>query len=291
MSTPVAVGAGLAAAALFAAGNAIQFKAVRPAGHRSLRQAVTTPLWLAGTAVLAGGLGLHAFALHEGPLTLVQPLLILGLLFALAAGRFVGAAPLDVVDTSWAALLVGSIVLFLLTATPASQPAKDLDTAPALIAFVLSAGGVLVCLAAARTSGPRAAPTLLGAAAGIALAGSAALLKVCGDIAAKGGVDLMASWQLYALVAVGASGLAMSQMAYRAGPMTASLPATNVLNPVLSVAIGWGVFDERFRTGAASVALEVLSLSVALTATVALSRRSRLEVPLLPPVAGGEVSP
>lgn len=234
-------------------------------------------MWLAGTAILGVGLAMHAFALHEGPLTLVQPLLILGLLFALPASRFAGGPSLQAIDFGWAGLLVLSVVTFLLTAIPASQPAKDLDSGPALGAFVLSAGGVIACLAVVRATGPRLTAPMLGAAAGIALAGSAALLKVCSDIAGKSFTGLLGSWQLYALVAVGATGLAMSQMAYRAGPMTASLPATNALNPVLSVIIGWGVFDERFRTGGLAVAVEMSSVAVALIATVALSRRSPLQ--------------
>ena len=279
MTTTVAVSAGLAAAALFAAGTAVQYKAVRPEQHGSLRQAVTSPMWLGGTAILAGGLGLHTFALHEGPLTLVQPLLILGLLFALPASRLVGGPPLCPVDFGWAALLVASVATFLVTATPASQPAKDLDTGPALVVFALSAGGVLACLAIARAMDRRLAATMLGAGAGIALAGSAALLKVCGNILARSAPGLLASWQLYALIVVGGSGLAMSQMAYRAGPMTASLPATNAMNPILSVIIGWGVFDERFRLGALAVSVELCSVILAVAATVALSRRSPLEVP------------
>jgi hypothetical protein len=56
--------------------------------------------------------------------------------------------------------------------------------------------------------------------------------------------------------------------------MIASLPAINTTNPLVSVVIGTGVFDERFRTGTAALGVEGVSLAVVLAATVALSRRS-----------------
>ncbi len=284
MDAPLATASALGAAVLFASGTALQYKAARPlpstgvAGNRVITDTVRTVLgsgrWLAGTGVLAAGLGMHALALHEAPLTLVQPLLILGVLFALPASRYVGGPPVGAADLRWAVLLVAGIAGFLVTSTPASQPAKDIDGGPALSAFAISAVGVAVCLGLARRrQGPLAA-TAVGAAAGIAFGGSAALIKVCTNVASGGPFALLASWQLYALVLVGGTGLLLSQLSYRAGPMTASLPAINTLNPLVSVLIGWAVFDERFRTGTAAVGIEALCLLVAITATIALSRRA-----------------
>lgn len=279
MNTLAAASAAVTAAALFATGTALQYRAVAPSQHGDLRRAVASPMWLLGTGVLAVGLGLHALALHEGPLTLVQPLLILGLLFALPASRFAGGPSIRSADLCWALLLVIAVTAFLVTATPAAATGKDIDTAPAFAAFGLSLGGVIVCVLVARAMSGRLVSTMLGAAAGIALAASAALIKVCTDLAARNIASLLSGWQLYALILVGGSGLLLSQMAYRAGPMTASLPAINTLNPVVSVTIGWGVFDERFRTGGTAVALEAISLLLALLATVALSRTSPLAAP------------
>lgn len=291
MNAPVATASALGAAVLFASGTALQYKAARPlpstavAAGRVVAETVRIVLrsgrWLLGTVVLAVGLGMHAFALHEAPLTLVQPLLILGVLFALPASQYAGGPPVRAADLRWAALLVTGIAVFLVTSTPTAQPAKDIDGGPALTAFVISLVGVVVCLVAARRRRGPVAATAVGAAAGIAFGGSAALLKVCTNVAGGGVTALLSSWQLYALVVVGGSGLLLSQLSYRAGPMTASLPAINTLNPLVSVIIGWAVFDERFRTGPGAVALEVLSLLAALTATVVLSRRSARDAEIL----------
>jgi hypothetical protein len=287
----VAVACGLGAAALFAAGTTLQYRAAKPAPYRegvydeprrhsTWRATINSPYWLSGTTLLGAGVGLHALALHEGPLTLVQPLLVAAVLFALPASRYAGGPKIGAADMRWAAVLVAGLATFLVTATPASQPARDIDTGPALGAFGLSVVGVVICVLLARRGRDHAPATGYGAAAGIALAGSAALMKACTDLATKGLPTLVGSWQLYALIAVGGSALALSQIAYRAGPMTAGLPAINVVNPLVSVIIGWAVFDETFRTSGSAVALEVISLTAALTATMALSRRSAVSAEL-----------
>jgi hypothetical protein len=277
------VAAGIAAAALFAAGTALQYRTVRDPESsgdvdiRSValltRQTVSSPRWLAGTGVLVAGLGLHAFALHQGSLTLVQPLLATGVLFALPASSRTGGPPVTAADMRWAVALVAALTIFLLTATPSPQAAYDIDTGPAVVTFGLAVLGISACVAAARRRRGPTVALLLGTGAGIALAGSAAFLKVCTDLIGHGVGAVLGSWQLYALCAVGISALLLSQLAYRAGPMVSSLPAINTTNPVVSVVIGTAVFDERFRTGFAAVSVEGLSLAVVLAAIVHLSRR------------------
>ena len=286
MSTSAAVIGGLGAAALFAGGTTLQYRAARPllaSGARSravrtaaVRQTLTSVSWLLGTLVLGVGISLHALALHEGPITLVQPLLITGVLFALPASRYVGGPKVDWTDMRWAVLLVAALALFLFTATPGGQGEANIDTGPALGGFALAFGGVVLCLLIARRCRGNVVATVLGAGAGIALAGSAALLKVTTNLTSGGFWDLLGHWQVYALVGVGGSALVLSQVAYRAGPMTASLPAINSVNPIASVLIGWAVFDEKFRVGLASVPVEVILLSLVIVATVVLTRRSAL---------------
>jgi len=221
------------------------------------------------------GFCLHALALHEGPLTVVQPLLVTGLLFALPVSRYlVGGPKVGVADMRWAVVLVGGLALFLVTATSGSQPVHDIDAGPAAVAVALGLVSIGMCMMVCRRGRRDITPGALGIAAGIALAGSAALLKVCTNLLGHGAGGLLGSWQLYALILVGGTGLILSQLAYRTGPLTASLPAINSVNPVVSVLIGWAVFDERFRVAGLAVTLEVSSLTLVVIATVALSRRS-----------------
>jgi hypothetical protein len=196
VSTSAAIIGALGAAALFAAGTTLQYRAARPLGAaggpdrsvptKAVRQTITSTSWLVGTLVLGVGIRLHAFALHQGPITVVQPLLITGVLFALPASRYVGGPKVGWTDMRWAVILVGALALFLFTAVPGGQPASDIDTTPALGAVGLGLAGIVVCLMVARRCHGNVAATVLGAAAGIALAGSAALLKVNTNLTSGG---------------------------------------------------------------------------------------------------------
>ena len=90
---------------------------------------------------------------------------------------------------------------------------------------------------------------MLGVAVGISYAATAALLKSVTNIALRGPVPVLTSWQLYAVIASGATGLLLNQVAFRAGPLTASLPAIATVDPLLSIALGIVVFHEHIHHG------------------------------------------
>lgn len=100
----IAVGLGLAAAAMFGAASVLEMRStkqvpVRPAlSPRLLVDLVRRPLFLAAIGVNLAGAALQVLALHFGSLTLVQPLLVLSLLFAVViAAASVRREPPDAV--------------------------------------------------------------------------------------------------------------------------------------------------------------------------------------------------
>jgi drug/metabolite transporter (DMT)-like permease len=236
-----------------------------------VRRAVWSGAWLSGTALALGAFALHAFALHEGDLTLVQPLLVTVVLFALPASWAIRAAVVRASECIWALVLVLALTAFFAAAHPATRGAS-VDFWPAIMAAVLATLAIVFCLLVAgkRRGGESAA--LLGAAAGIAFAGVAGLVKEVTHQLAHGPGALVGDWQLYALLLVGATGVVLTQLAYRAGPLSASLPAMNCVNPLVSVLIGIVVFDEHLRTGPIASSAEFLALAVMTVATVMLSR-------------------
>ena len=217
---------------------------------------------------------LHALALHEGNLTLVQPLLVTTVLFALPASRAVGGAQVSRAQLEWAAVLVVALACFFAAGDPATPTNSGVDAWPAVIASIMAVAAVGICVRLARRRTASTAAALLGAGAGIAFAGTAALIKTATNLLAQGAVALVSGWQLHTLIVVGAIGIVLSQLAYRAGPVSASLPAMNSVNPLASVLIGVAVFDEHFRTGPIPSTVEAFALAAMTLATVLLSRRS-----------------
>ena len=92
------------------------------------------------------------------------------------------------------------------------------------------------------------------------------------DILNRGVGALAMAWPLYGLVAVGAIGLVLNQLAYQAGPLSFSLPAITSVDTVVSLVIGVAVFDEHFRNGPADLLVEALGLALVVAAATGLTR-------------------
>jgi len=228
-----------------------------------VRATVVHRLWLAGIAADAVAVLLQILALHYGALAVVQPLLISGLLFALLL-RPLHHQPIGQRELGWALVVSLALVGFLALAGTAgrSSTTAGVDRVPAIIAgivgLVLAAG----CVAVAHRQRPGGtSAALLGVAVGIIYAGAAALLKAVGDVAVHGPRALLTSWQLYTVLVIGVLGLLLNQLAFQAGPLTASLPAIATVNPLASITIGVLVYDETVRhSPEASLGLALLLL-------------------------------
>lgn len=218
---------------------------------RFVRATVTHRLWLGGIGFDVIGLALQVTALHLGALAIVQPLLISGLLFAVVLRQRHAHHHITGRQLLWAVLITCALAGFLLVAGAGSQRRHHaVDTVPAVIAGVVGLGLALACIQLRRFGAGRThAAALIGIAVGVVYAATAALLKALTDIAARDIWAPLTSWQLYVLVVVGATGLLLNQLAFQAGPITASLPATATIDPLLSIVVGVSVYDEHIRSG------------------------------------------
>jgi len=239
-------------------------------------------LWLAGTVTDLIGLSLQVLALHFGDLAVVQPLLISGLLFALLLRRRQGR-PVTAHEVRWALVLTGCLIafLFLAGANPTGPHPTGPDRLPAVVAAGVGALLALTCVGLAHRRKPAAdAAALMGVAVGVVYAATAALLKALTDLVVHGPWALLASWQLYAVIVIGAVGLLLSQLAFQAGPLTASLPAIATVDPLLSIVVGVLVYDEHIHRGPWSgfglvVLMLLLGLSVIELGKVEVVERER----------------
>lgn len=272
------------------AGQAPDAQSLRPSHvARFIRATVAHRLWLTAIACDGAGLGLQIAALHFGALAVVQPLLVSGLLFALVFRRLQSRHHVERRQLGWALILACALGAFLALATPSSSPA-DGESADRLPAIAAAAVGVALTLALTglgrwQRSRTRSA-ALLGTAVGIIYAATAALLKALTDIAAHGLLQLVSSWQLYCVLALGAAGLLLNQLTFQAGPIAAGLAATAAIDPLLSIVVGVLVYDERISRGPGGGAV-LVALVVALgLAVVQLARSSDV-----PAVAGSSVPP
>lgn len=236
-----------------------------------LRGLVREPLWLLGWVGLAGSLVFQALALHFGPMSEVQPLLISELVLAQVLRR---SWLHDAVGPrAWTSAVVTAIGLtaFLLASRPHG------GVTPAASAWVGPTAGCLAVVLAlgvvARHGPPRRRAGSFAVATGIAWALEATFIKAATDALAAGGLTgLLHSWELYALVVVGVVGLVVEQAALHVGPLSVSQPLIVIVDPLVSVALGITLYGERLASGGVDRAVAILAALAVIGGVVSLTR-------------------
>ncbi|MGI8614464.1 MAG: DMT family transporter [Nocardioidaceae bacterium] len=264
----VAVLAALGSAVGFAASTSLQHQAAGSVPPASSARAVqllahlaTSPRWLLGQLAATISFVLHAVALHAGPLAVVQPIVVSGIVFAVpmraALNRRTPMAH-ELVGVSLTAVGLGVFVI-------AARPTLTGDGADDLSGAVLTAADLVVAAAcvflASRTAAPRRRGFWLGVAAGTLFGLVAGLLKLSLLAASGGGIWAMsASWSTAALMVTGAFAITTNLRAYQAAELSASMPALNIIDVLVALGFGFAVFGEIPAHGPAALIAEVMAL-------------------------------
>lgn len=242
----------LISAVAYAAGAIVQER-VAARGHNSPHALVRNTVWW--MAVLLNGVGavLHVVALAYGPLSLVQPLGALTIVFALPmaalfVGRRAGAR-------AWRGALMATAGLVGLLALTGDAEPHTLGGPEqlALATVTFGAVGALMLLARALHR-PVLRSAVLATAAGGAFGMASVFTKTVAMEWTSGSVRSGLP-TLLVIAGLAAAGLLLSQAAYRGAGLAAPLATVTVVNPVVAAAIGITLFGEHFRQGAAGTVL------------------------------------
>jgi hypothetical protein len=259
----------LAAAFLYAVTSVLQHGATQavPSG-RLLRPSllaalVRQPRWLASHVVDATAYVLQFLALRAGSLVAVETLLVTGLLFALPLGAAASHRRPQRLDWLSTGAIVAGLGIFLVAARPVVGAGNTSRFGWVVTSVAVGVGIVGLVAVAERGPGRWRAPAL-GAASGALFALTAALAKASGHLLDRGLGHALGSWQPYALAALAIVGVVLSQSAFYAGPLQASLPMLTITEPLVAGAIGLAAFHEHVAThglravgGAAAVVMLV----------------------------------
>jgi drug/metabolite transporter (DMT)-like permease len=281
----VQIALALIAAALFALGSVLQQKAGTDsptigANAGLLLQMARRPVWIAG--VVADGLAFvaQAAALGIGSLAVVQPLLVTSVVFALPLGAWLTDQRVGRQEVVAAVALLAGLGAFIVVADPTGGH----DSAPLsgwLIAAAACGGPcVALVLLAPRTPGHRRA-AMLGAAAGILFALSAALTKTVVSELDNGLVTVITTWPLYGLIAVGYVSMTLNQMSLDAGALAATMATSTALDPIASVVLGLALFKESMDASPVELLVVLLALGVVVGAMVVLARDEVESAPIV----------
>jgi drug/metabolite transporter (DMT)-like permease len=250
----IAVLAALGAAGSFAAGGVLQQRAAstRPEreslSFRLILDLARDPMWLLGIGFAFLSYALEGLALSLGPLVLVQPLIVTELLFALPISvRWRG---MRMSKREWLGTLSvgGGLTLGLVCASPGAGRSSAPDGQWALALGVLAGATLIAVLFGKRQRGPLR-PSLYALAAALVFGAQAALFKTAVAYFAHGIVPGLTNWEVYAMSVAAILGLVLVQSAYEAGPLAASMPVVDAVDPTVSVILGIALFHEHIRTG------------------------------------------
>ncbi|MEU0159581.1 DMT family transporter [Streptomyces sp. NPDC006261] len=259
----------LVSAVAYAAGAIVQER-VAARGDNSPHALVRNAVWW--VAVLLNGVGavLHVIALAYGPLSLVQPLGALTIVFALPmaalfVGRRAGA-------TAWrGALMATAGLVGLLALTGSAEPHTLRGPEQLALATVtFGAVGALTLLARALRR-PVLRSAVLATAAGGAFGMASVFTKTVAMEWTSGSVRSGLP-TLLVIAGLAAAGLLLSQAAYRGAGLAAPLATVTVVNPVVAAAIGITLFGEHFRHGAAGTVLALACGALAAGGLVLLTK-------------------
>ena len=259
----------LIAAFLFAVAATLQQKGalnlpkISLADPKSLVRLVGQTWWLFGTLALLAGYLFQAGALDRGRLSIIQPLLVTTVIFALPLGYFLTKQHVGRREVIGAIVIVIGLGLYAYFGDPAggntSAPNNEWAIAIGLVVVVsvvlliLGRGGSLTVTAAAY-----------GTVAGMLFGLSAALTPSTLDYLHESVGTMLSHWECYALAIAGVGGFVLQQVSLGTGRLAPSVATVSVANPVVSIAIGTLLLNETLSRPTWHIVVAVIGLSLAL---------------------------
>lgn len=249
-ATTLSIVLALGAATSFGIGMALEHRGANRAPARQhahpglLFDLLRSNHWRWGLIITGAGYVMQAVAFGTGRLVLIEPIMTLALVVALAFGGIIDHRPLT--HRQWATVLATTAAVLVFTATTA--PAAGRESAPITtwapwLAGVGVAGGIVVLVSGHWPARWRAG--------GLALAGGCmygvtdALTKTVTDGLGHHGVHVFASWTPYALLLAGTAAFFAQQTSYHASRLADAQPALSVSEPVVGTVIGITVLREH----------------------------------------------
>jgi uncharacterized membrane protein len=248
---------------------------------RMILDLVGNPKWLAGIGAAMASYVFQAVALATGPLSLVQPLVVSELLFAIPISARRHRSRLGLRE--WAGLL--TVTAGLVVGIVAADPQRGHPLQPfsswiwALVAVVMAATAAV--LVGKAIAGPTRASLFALSGATVMALQSALFDATIASLRANIGHTFV-TWQPYALIVASFTGLFLVQNAYQAGPLAASMPVMDAVLPMLSIGLGIGLFGEHVRTtvgglAGATAGIVLLVTGIVMLDTSPLIRRQQRE--------------
>ena len=282
--TDIAALLAVAAALMIGIGDVLEQRSAqqvtgKPVGTFALfRRLLRDRRWWTGSLVAAAGFGLQAAALGLGSVVLVQALSVTSLLFALLISAIANHRGITRWQGVWAMLLTAAVTVVVTVGNPEAGTPRGSVRTWIVVALVMGPG-LCLCVIGARMFSGWVSALLLGLMSGSLWGLFSVLTKGVVDQLGHGIPALVRMPELYVWAVLGLAATAWEQSAFRAGPLTASLPAVTVAEPIVGSVLGVAVLGETLNTNDAGMAALGVSVAVMIAATVALAHSQAAGTP------------
>ncbi|MCU1659064.1 MAG: integral rane protein [Pseudonocardiales bacterium] len=236
-------------------------------------------VWWAGIAAMIAGQALGGLAFQLGPVTLVEPLLSMSLLFAFVIAAFVSRHRAGWHEIAGAVLLSAALGVFIAVGNPRAGSHSEPSWQSIILATGIVAGVVVAIVAVAKRQQRLVVESVL-------IAAGAGVLYGLQDAATRGALlaieqhgiaeALTLSPWPYVVIGSATIGLLLTQSAFRAARLDYSLPPTAAAEPIVGVALGVGVLGDQLSVSAGGLAVEAACLAAMLAGALLIARSPTL---------------
>ncbi len=226
------------------------------------------PLWWAGSFGDLFGFIIQAVALGLGAVSLVQPLLVTGLLLAIPLSAAVNHHKVARAEVVGALLCCAGLAAFLIAAQPSAG--NEYVTGTDGLLLLASVGPVVIVLLLISLR-------VTGVARSVALALSAGtLFAVCSPLLSVLVRDLhhFFEWPLLTIAGCGVVGFLLTQNAYQAGSLPAPLACITICEPIVAVTLGVTLLHEHLEAGPVAIGVIVVAVAAVISGVIIVARNA-----------------
>ena len=249
--------------------GALNLPTISLAQPGSLLRLVGQKTWLIGTLVLLVGYLFQAGALDRGRLSVIQPLLVSTVVFALPLGYLLTRQHVGGREVWGAAAIVVGLGLFVSFGDPAGGNASASNAQWAITICLLALFCVLMLALGGGGVSRKAA--VYGTVAGVLYGLSSSLAIPTLEYLHESVGTMLSHWECYALAVAGLVGFVIQQVSLGTGRLAPAVATVSVANPVVAVLIGVVLLDERLSRPAWHVVVAVLGLGLTFVGAVVIS--------------------
>lgn len=273
LSNILAVAFALASSIVIAWGTVVRHRIALDAHSSIMRTAMGNPLWWVGTLAAVIGYGLQVVALGFGALLIVQPVLVLSLMFTLPLAAWYAGRRMAPFEIFWSLALTVAVAVMVVYGRPTAGIVRP-PLNKWLPALAIGIAAMIILAVLARNYRNNAA-LFLGAVCGGIYGYVALMSKAVVDIfAVNGVVALLTSWELYGLIISAGTGTVVQQYSFHSGPLKHSLPAMTIIEPIVAFFLGYAVLGEKFQVSSlGGWIVMAAALAVMIAGTVILSQQ------------------